>query len=106
MLKRRLRTALLAGITLAFFAISPLSANVAAGAQSGSLRIVVVGLTGKPDAKIDVLGPDGFKTKVKRTELLENLKPGQYTVTAKAIQLETSSLAPTVSQSPIAVEAG
>ena len=63
-------------------------------------------LPSKRNANVSVRGPNHFNEQVKGTRVLNDLAPGLYTVAAKSIHLETESLAPTVSQSPVAVEAG
>lgn len=52
---------------------------------AGSLEITIAGLPAGTDAGVTVSGPDGFSSTVTAGKLLEELKPGTYTVAAAAV---------------------
>jgi hypothetical protein len=84
---------------------TPAAASVVYAVNSGSLSVIVNGLSQSIPAAIVVTGPQGYTANVATTTLLGNLKPGTYTVTASATTAGLHVYAPTPTTQQISVAA-
>lgn len=72
---------------------------------TGRLLVTFENLPGGVDADIEVTGPAGFRRRVARSILLEDLVPGDYTVAARAIPQKDFEYVPVQQQVSATVEA-
>jgi hypothetical protein len=84
---------------------APVSAEVTYAPNSGSLSIVVNGLSQSIPASVLVTGPQNYSVTVSTTTLLSNLKPGTYTVAAANAAAGLHVYAPTPASQQVAVTA-
>ncbi len=71
----------------------------------GSLRIDIT-VPGKTAATVVITGPGGFTHTVKKTELLTDLVPGDYEILAADIKKGSTTLKPTIINTPTPVVPG
>ncbi|MGQ0766055.1 MAG: M66 family metalloprotease [Gemmatimonadota bacterium] len=83
----------------------PAAAALGYAVNSGSLTVVVNGLSQAIPAAIVVTGPASYSVAVATTTLLSNLKPGTYTVTASNTAAGVHVYAPTPTSQQITVVA-
>lgn len=72
----------------------------------GNLTVTISGLPSGADADVSVSGPAGFEQTLTESATLEDLAPGDYTVTAGEVTHEGDSYGATVTGSPATVAAG
>ncbi len=109
------------GLMLTGLALIALSSLTACGSQPvvpnpvtpnpvtpdrGTLGVTVSGLPNTLSANVTVTGPAGFRQTLTASQVLGNLEPGTYTVTATNVSAGSLEFAANVSGSPAAVEAG
>ena len=73
--------------------------------EPGSLNVEVSGLPDEMDARIDVVGPQGFEAEVEATQELEDLVPGEYRIYAFDVG-EEQVYSPEPEDALVEVEAG
>ena len=97
------------------FAASVISTQVEAGQgataqvkyQPSSAAIkVIVGLPPVGSPKVTLAGPDGYNKTLTGSETLAYLKPGAYHISASTISTSNSTYAPSISGSPLTIQAG
>lgn len=64
---------------------TPSNASVAYGVATGGLQVTAVGMPSGTDASISVVGPGGFSQTLTGSQLLTDLAPGSYTITAGSV---------------------
>jgi len=90
---------------------TPSPANIPYQLASGSIVVSFTGLPGSTTAHATVSGPGGFEQSVASGERLDNLAPGNYTITASPVMVGSDAFAPaaptavTVSPSAVPVNA-
>jgi Divergent InlB B-repeat domain/IPT/TIG domain len=72
----------------------------------GKLQIIISYLPSAIPASVTVTGPSGYSMNVTKTDVLKQLTPGSYTVTASPVNGDGDTYTPTVSPSTKTVEAG
>ncbi len=65
--------------------LTPTQINVVYALATGSMQIDISGLPQGANAAVTVTGPANFTASVTASTVLENLTPGQYTVTASSV---------------------
>jgi hypothetical protein len=94
------------GVTITADQATPLTFTVQCAATTGSLAVTIAGLPSGADAAVTVTGPADYSERLTATGTLEDLVPGQYTVSAASV----SSSGVTYTSSPqdraVAVAAG
>jgi hypothetical protein len=104
------------GLMLTGLSLIALSSLTACGTQTvtptpttpnrGILGVTVSGLPNTLSANITVTGPTSFRQTLTASQVLGNLEPGTYTVTAANVNASGLEFAANVSGSPVTVEAG
>ena len=87
-------------------ALAPASAGVSYDAVTGGLSIEITGLPDGSDALVIITGPAGDARQVSATQVLANLAPGEYTVSAAEVVAGASTFAATPASQTVAVTAG
>jgi len=94
------------GVTVTADQTTPLTFTVQCAATTGSLAVTIAGLPSGANAAVTVTGPDDYSEGLTATGTLDDLAPGQYTVSAASV----SSGGVTYTSSPqdrtVAVAAG
>ena len=83
-----------------------LTFTVTCVATSGDLTITIGGLPAGTDAAVTASGPGAFSTEVTETTTLEDLPPGEYTVTAASVTAAGSNYTATPTSSTVEVTTG
>ena len=74
--------------------------------SAGSLEVTINGLPASTDADVTVTGPESFSQKLKTSSVLSNLKPGDYSLTAKVVTVGSDTYIPTPTNQTVGVAAG
>ena len=94
------------GVTVTAAQTTSVTFTVNCSANTGSLTVTVSGLPGSTRAAITVTGPGGVGRDVTATTTIDDLEPGEYTVTAASVTAGGSTYTATPSTAAVAVEAG
>jgi hypothetical protein len=87
-------------------ALAPASAGVLYDAVSGALSIEITGLPDGSDAQVTITGLTGDARQVSSTQVLGNLPPGEYTVSAADVIAGASTFAAAPASQTVDVIAG
>jgi len=84
----------------------PLRATVVYAVASGGLQVIATGIPPGTDASLSITGPGGFGQTLTGSQLLTDLAPGSYTVSAGNVPALGQLFVPTPSSQTLSVPAG
>jgi hypothetical protein len=87
-------------------ALAPASAGVAYDAVTGAIAIEISGLPDGSEALVHVTGPSGDTRQVNSSQLLANIPPGEYTISASEVIAGASTFAAAPAAQTVEVTAG